>query len=360
MSSLLAILKQQILKNGPMALEDYMKAALLHPEFGYYQRGETFGAKGDFVTAPEISQMFGELIGLWSIDCWVKLGSPEKFHLVELGPGNGTLMSDALRSAALVPEFLSAAEITLVEASEQLTLRQQQTLSSYSITWCDVWPTFRDTLPIIVIGNEFLDALPVRQYEQVDGHWAERKIALAKDKLIFKCEDIAASALPENLPSVSECDEGSIFETNPSAEKICSNIAANIAKNGGSALFIDYGPSESGLGDSFQSVQHHKYTDPLDNPGTSDLTAHVDFARLGHLATVQNCETYPISSQGRFLERLGIEARALVLSRNAADNQKAKIAGDLQRLISSKEMGTLFKAMTFYANMTEGPAGFGE
>ncbi|MBL4665935.1 MAG: SAM-dependent methyltransferase, partial [Sneathiella sp.] len=233
-------------------------------------------------------------------------------------------------------------------------------LTPLSVSWSEDWPALDDDFPIIAIGNEFLDALPVRQFEVANGNWKERKIAVANDKLGFICEDIISSEHPANLPPASDCDEGSVFETNPAAEKIITQIATCIAEKGGSALFIDYGPMESGLGDSFQSVQNHQYTDPLESPGTSDLTAHVNFARLKDLASKLGCHTLPVSTQGRFLERLGIEARALTLSRNATEDQTTKISADLKRLISTEEMGTLFKAMTFYAKLTEAPAGFGE
>jgi len=359
MTSLLDILKKKITENGPLSLEDYMREALLHPKFGYYQTGHTFGAKGDFVTSPEISQMFGELIGLWCVDCWIKLKSPSKFHLIELGPGNGTLMYDALRSAALAPDFLNAAEIHLVEASQHLTGIQKKNISGHSVNWSEEWPILEDNVPIIVIGNEFLDALPIRQFELKDKQWMERSVTLTDGELDFCLTDMPKSSVPINLPTPIDCAESSITEVNPGAELLISQIAKIISKKGGSALFIDYGPAESSLGDSFQSVKRHEYTNPLQDPGTSDLTAHVDFERLRFLADDKNCETAPIETQGRFLERLGIEARALILSRNADEKQKSQIASDMKRLVSTEEMGTLFKAMTFYSNMAAPPAGFG-
>jgi len=360
MPSLEEILKTQIRETGPLTLEAYMQMALMHPEYGYYQSGKVFGASGDFTTAPEISQMFGELIGLWWVDSWVKMGSPAKFNLVELGPGNGALMSDALRSAALVPDFLAAAHIHLVETSINLRTVQQKMLSRHSISWSEDWPSPDPRIPAIVFGNEFLDALPIRQFEVKSGQWFERNITVNDDKLEFCLVPVPAKQIPSHFPDIKTCTDGDVAEQNPRAEKTVMDISRHLCRSGGVALFIDYGPAQTALGDSFQAVKRHKFVDPLLNPGSSDLTAHVDFQRLGELAAKNGCRVLPPASQGRFLERLGIEARALTLARQATGDQKEKIRHDLQRLTSSAQMGTLFKAMVFYEKMSSPPAGFGD
>lgn len=359
MNKLAALLKEQIRTTGPLSLYDYMQTALSHPEFGYYQQAAPFGANGDFVTAPEISQMFGELVGLWCVDAWVKLGSPTHINLVELGPGNGTLMRDALRSAALVPEFLKAAKIHLVETSDRLTNIQQQHLSNYDVQWHKIFPDLPDACSLI-IGNEFLDALPIHQFECRDCHWHEKQITLSNDLLLMTTSNDPTGNDKFDLPDPTNLENETIVEVNPAAKEITSQICDTLMGGGGAALFIDYGPLESGFGDSFQAVRNHNYANPLENPGETDLTAHVDFATLKKIAEDAGCLTLPITSQGRFLERLGVEARAFLLSKKATEEQKEKISQDLRRLISSEGMGTLFKAFSFYHTMTAPPAGFGE
>ncbi|WP_169570152.1 class I SAM-dependent methyltransferase [Sneathiella limimaris] len=352
------IIWAQIQEKGPMPLDEFMNLALMHPEHGYYQRANPLGAKGDFITAPDISQMFGELIGLWCVDCWVKLGAPNKFILAEVGPGQGTLMQDALRSASLVPEFLEAADIHLVEGSRKLQTVQQATLRDYTVTWHQSIQDLPSDLPLILIGNEFLDALPIRQFEATEDCWLERKVALLDTALTLVTEPVADVRTNTELPSISGIEKGVIFELPAAAMDVVKDLALRLSNQNGVALFIDYGPMESGFGDSFQAVKNHKFVDPLANPGSHDLTAHVDFAKLASVAKKQGCSPTPIATQGRFLERLGIEARALSLSRNADEATKKRITEDLKRLVSNSGMGTLFKAFSFHHGMNEGPAGF--
>ncbi len=359
MTSLAEILKAKIREEGPISVHDYMEAALSHPDYGYYTRSEPFGPKGDFITAPEISQMFGELIGLWCVDCWSKMGSPDRIHLVELGPGNGTLMQDALRSAALVPEFAKALKVHLIETSERLVGKQKDKLQGHPVTWHTEMPDL-STAPALFIANEFFDALPVRQYVKTQNGLAERGVCLNNDEFSY-----TLLASPVSQDDIDPCDfEGlkdeSIVESNPLARTLTTHIARLLREVGGAALFIDYGFLEATSGDSLQAVKDHKYADPLKSPGEADITAHVDFTRLAKIAAAEGCETLPGTSQGRFLERLGIEARAMLLSRNATEPQKEKIAGDLKRLVSNNGMGTLFKAFSFYHTMAMPPAGFEE
>ena len=359
-AKLAKIIKQKIQEDGPITVAEFMEIALMHPKFGYYQSAEAFGVKGDFITAPEISQMFGELIGLWCVDSWSKMGAPAKFMLVEFGPGRGTLMSDALRSAALVPAFIEAAEIYLIEGSQALTSTQKQALTNHDIRWCQQLSDLPSGIPAIFIGNEFLDALPIQQFERAADGWREKRIGLSDDGFVFELHSETIHSNELTLPKEGTADLGSIYEHSPAARSIIKDLSEYLNRFGGCALFIDYGPEASAFGDSFQSVKNHLFADPLQNPGAQDLTAHVDFEALANIAKAAGCLTPKIATQGRFLERLGIEARTLSLSKAANDSQKQKLNADLKRLISSSEMGTLFKALCFHAKMLETPAGFSE
>jgi len=359
-TELTEIIQKKIQTSGPITIAEFMDIALMHPKFGYYQSPDVFGLKGDFITAPEISQMFGELIGLWCVDSWSKMGAPSQFMLVEFGPGRGTLMSDALRSAALVPEFLNAAEIYLVESSQALTSLQKQNLKNHNITWCQNIDELPSDRPAIFIGNEFLDALPIQQFEFNAEGWQERKVGLDGDTFVLELHPIAEELALNHITGNGICDFGSVYERSIAAEDVIRTLSDHLTQFGGCALFIDYGPENSAFGDSFQSVKNHLFANPLQNPGTQDLTAHVNFEALVDTAKTAGCIAPKIATQGRFLERLGIEARTLSLSRSANDSQKQKLTEDLKRLVSGSEMGTLFKAMCFHAKMTETPAGFSE
>ncbi|WP_169543057.1 class I SAM-dependent methyltransferase [Sneathiella aquimaris] len=360
MTELENILKRRIEECGPISVHDYMSDALLHPEYGYYQRSNPFGRSGDFITAPEISQMFGELIGLWCVDCWAKMGGPSRVNLIELGPGNGTLIKDALRSTKLVPEFVNAVSLHLVEVSDRLKNKQQMALSDHSVQWHSHFPEDLDG-PYIVIANEFFDALPIHQFLQSESGPKERAITYADDKLTYTTMAVAPDVQSFCNPAhLEKLEPGEIYEVCPSALSIMTGIAHQIAEKGGAALTLDYGPEKSAPGDSFQALKDHRNVSALEHPGEADLTAHVDFGRLADVARESNVTVAPITSQGRFLERLGIEARALQLSAKATDSQKEKIASDHKRLVSSSGMGTLFKVLCFHHTLCASPAGFGE
>lgn len=353
MNELGKILAAEIEKSGPISLYDYMKSALGHPEYGYYSRQEPFGEQGDFITAPEISQMFGELIGLWAVDVWFKLGSPKKFHLVELGPGNGTLMTDALRSARVVPDFLAAAQIELVENSRRLRSKQAEALSGFTPSWHDELPELEGA-PVILIANEFFDALPIRQYCCQDGGWHERLVTITGNEFTF-----TLSPEPASLESAPVGAERDVYEICPDGEVITDRISKLLAANGGAALIIDYGATDTLLGDSFQAVKGHGPVDPLSNPGEADLTAHVKFVTLKNIAASRDIAVQGPTTQGRFLERLGIEARHHMLRQKADKAQSKKLDSQLRRLTSAAEMGTLFKAMALSHNMPVATEGFG-
>lgn len=343
--TMLDLIRDEIQHAHPIPLADYMEMVLSHPEYGYYQTRQPFGATGDFITAPEISQMFGELIGLWCVDYWIKLGSPQNFNLVELGPGSGRLMQDALRATRSLPEFLSSANICLVENSLNLRKTQRDNLGAHNITWHE---NIEDVPggPMILIANEFFDALPVQQFIKGENGWLKRHVGLdGHNNLEFVDLDCSTNMLPDFCGAHDKADIGEIVEINQTSEHIVDGISNRIMTDGGAALIIDYGPATSAIGDSLQAVRDQKYSDPLDIPGAADITAHVDFEQLSKAASDCGCRVQGPTSQGRFLERLGIEPRAAILQSKASDDQKREIAGAFKRLVSSEEMGTLFKAI---------------
>jgi SAM-dependent MidA family methyltransferase len=325
---------------GPMSVADYMAACLGDPDHGYYLHRDPIGAAGDFVTAPEVSQVFGELIGLWCVATWQDMGAPGRFALVELGPGRGTLMADILRAAQLRPKFLAAVEIHLVETSDRLRNAQRQALASSGAA-----PAWHDdladlpALPLIVVANEFFDALPIRQFVRTDQGWAERMIGLGEQgKLAF-------GLLPVTFAERIEAATGSIVERSPAAAAIMERLAEAITRNGGAALVIDYGYSGPATGDTLQAVRQHRYDDPLAAPGEADLTAHVDFDALAGAARRGGARAAPLLTQGTFLMRLGLRERFAALAEGKKDAARTALAADAARLAGEDGMGRLFKAL---------------
>jgi NADH dehydrogenase [ubiquinone] 1 alpha subcomplex assembly factor 7 len=346
-SPLQAEIRRLISLTGPMPVSQYMSLCLTHPLHGYYIRRDPFGPDGDFTTAPEISQMFGELIGLWATVVWRLMGSPENFRFIELGPGRGTMVRDALRAMQVVPAFYRAIEIHLVEISPVLEEVQRQTLlnSDVVVHWHRTLGDVPDG-PTILVANEFLDTLPVHQaVKQPDG-WHERVIGF--DPLGNFVLGVARRTIPkfERLLPVMLRDApvGSIFEWR--ADNIAMDIGRRVRAKG-AALFIDYGHTESAFGDTLQSVSKHAFTDPLANAGMVDMTAHVDFQYFAQAAESMGASVYGPIDQGEFLIRLGIEARADALRANAVGQQADDIDSALLRLTQGgpDDMGRLFKAM---------------
>ena len=357
MSDLFDIIKAEIQADGPITVARYMELALAHPEHGYYQKQDPFGEDGDFTTAPEITQMFGEMIGLWMAVVWQAMGQPDPLNLVELGPGRGTLMADALRAAQAMDDFDDAVRVWLVETSPVLRALQKKTLAPTMIM-----PAWRDRFdeigpgPLVVIGNEFFDALPVHQYERADDGWRERLIGLndESDGLEFTLSaELADSAvvIPESLRNSTAPD--SIFEHQPLSQEIMRQIADRIVQDGGAALFFDYGHGEHGAGETLQALKNHEFADVLKTPGDADLTAHVDFEQLRIAAEAAGAEVLGPVPQGAFLERLGMRQRADLLMMNATQEQMDEIDAAYQRLTDGEQMGTLFKVMAIV------PPGFG-
>jgi NADH dehydrogenase [ubiquinone] 1 alpha subcomplex assembly factor 7 len=355
MASLLDHLRRRIAVHGPLTVADYMADCLGHPEHGYYATGDPFGAGGDFTTAPEISQMFGELIGLWCAETWTAIGAPEPVLLAELGPGRGTLMADALRAARVVPAFAAALEVHLVETSPLLRRRQRETLGHRPATWHDDVTTIPPA-PSLVVANEFFDALPVRQFERTADGWCERLVDADADGLRF----VLAPPAPAPLvpAALAEAAPGAVVEVSPAAIAIADALARRLVGAGGGALIIDYGHGASAVGETLQAVRRHAYAAVLEAPGEADLTAHVDFAAVARAAAEAGAVVHGPVPQAAFLAGLGIEARAAALAAGATPAQVADIEAALKRLTDVDAMGTLFKAMALTAPGTPSPPGF--
>jgi NADH dehydrogenase [ubiquinone] 1 alpha subcomplex assembly factor 7 len=349
---IVALIRQE----GPIPIARYMELALGHPRLGYYMTREPFGRAGDFTTSPEISQMFGELVGLWMAHAWAAADAPPRVILAEAGPGRGTLMSDALRAARALPSFHEAAEVHLIEMSLRLRDAQATALASSgkTATWHAALDTLPNDAPILLAANEFLDALPIRQYVRQAGHWRERLVGEAGGRLVFGLS-------PEPEPSLRRpAPDGSVLEISPAALQTASAMARRVAAQGGAVLLIDYGHVESGMGDTFQAVRAHAYADPLETPGDADITAHVDFAAVAAAARKAGAAVHGPVTQGGFLRALGIAERADRLMAGAAPAKAAMIAAQRDRLtdMTPKGIGRLFKVMALTGPDAPHPPGF--
>jgi len=346
-------IRQQIRSHGPVDVGTFMALALSHPEGGYYTGADPLGATGDFTTAPEISQLFGEMIGAWCADLWIRMGRPAPFILAECGPGRGTLMADLLRATKAVPGFHKAAQIHLVEISPGLREKQRSALADYQVTWHDDCQSLPDHAPLLLIANEFLDALPIRQYQKTAQGWAERVIGLdGQGRFIF-------GLVPAAIRPPIEAQEGDIFELAPAREAFTADLAARIISQSGAALLIDYGHETSAAGDTLQAVKDHAPVDVLAAPpGSADITSHVDFAALARIAAEQSVVVHGPVPQGAFLQALGIGLRAAMLERGAQAGQQDALAAGLARLTAPDQMGQLFKVMALCHDKTITPVGF--
>ncbi len=341
MTPLARRLIRQIATTGPIRLSDFMAACLTDPVDGYYTTRDPLGAQGDFTTAPEVSQMFGEMIGLWLAQTWVDAGRPAPFVLAELGPGRGTLMTDVLRAARIVPDLVDAAQIWLVEASPALRARQAELLptAQWADTVADLPPG-----PLLCIANEFFDALPIRQHQRTETGWAERMVGVSGRALVFGLAP--ATPDPELDRRFGDAAPGTIIETCPMAEALVQILAGRHA----TLLAVDYGAWD-GTGDTLQAVQNHGYADLLATPGTTDLTAHVGFRWLAEAGR----PLIPhFTTQGAFLERLGVTPRARTLAVADPDT----IRTQHRRLTHPEEMGTLFKVLALTPATQPLPPGF--
>ena len=350
MTPLAALLADRIRAAGPLSLADYMAECLLHPAHGYYATRDPFGTAGDFTTAPEISQMFGEMLGLCLAQYWLDLGRPAPFTLAEIGPGRGTLMADVLRATRGVPGFHAAAQVVLVEASPHLRGLQQKALAGHAVIWADHASDLPD-LPLFLLANEFFDALPIRQFTRAGGLWAETQVGLAGDSLAL---GLAPPAPAPALDRFADTPEGGVVEICPQAAPVMADIAARILRRGGLALILDYGGWHSG-GDTFQALRAHAPVDPLAEPGLADLTAHVDFEALALAARPAATRYVP---QGALLQALGIGLRAERLAAQMQGAAREQHLAALHRLTHPDQMGTLFKALAVHPPGASPPPGF--
>lgn len=348
MTTLKARLVAQIQADGPMPVNAFMASCLLDPVAGYYTTATPFGAQGDFITAPEISQMFGELLGLWALNAWQQQGEPTSFVLAEAGPGRGTLMADMLRATAAHPTFHKAMRVVLIEASDQLRHQQKGALAPYGdkITWLDKI----EDLPqahTIFIANEFLDALPLRQIIKTAQGWRERCIGLSSDaSLVFVAgpTTVDPAILP---PGHDAAPLGAIFEFAPAREAVAQTLAAHLVRHGGVGLLIDYGHTQSAIGDTLQAMRSHAFASVLENPGQADITSHVDFEAIAKAVKAIGGHSFAPTTQGEFLLALGLVERAGTLGAGKDEATKDMLKASVQRLAGNRpnDMGDLFKVL---------------
>ena len=322
------LIARRIALTGPISIADFMAEALGHPRLGYYRRALPVGAAGDFTTAPEISQMFGELIGVWLAERWLAMARPTPVNLVELGPGRGSLMADALRE------------------------QQERALAEFKPVWHE---RFDDVPagPLLLVANEFFDALPVRQFEKTRDGWRERMVGLAADG-----ETLVLALSPGVTPYadfLGPAADGAQAEFSEAGRALATAIGVRVRRDGGWALIVDYG-YEIGTGASLQAVRGHRGAAILERPGETDLSAHVDFAAL---AAAADAPAFGPVSQADFLRRLGLVQRAEMLKARATEDQRTAIDAALARLIGADQMGTLFRVLAIGDGRSI-PAGFSE
>ncbi|SOC04027.1 SAM-dependent MidA family methyltransferase [Rhodobacter sp. JA431] len=354
MTPLGELLARRIAATGPVGLDSYMADCLMHPDHGYYATRDPFGRAGDFITAPEISQMFGEMLGLCLAQAWLDQGRPAPFILAECGPGRGTLMADVLRTIRTVPGMQEAAQVHLIEASSTLRELQCAKIAPQDVVFHESISSLPEA-PLFLLANEFFDALPIRQFIRQGPGWAERQVGLQGDVLVPGLAPPAPlEALQHRLKDTREED---VVEICPAAAPIAGEIATRIAAHGGVALIVDYGHWHS-LGDTFQAVKDHAPCDPFAAPGEADLTAHVDFEPLAQAARAAGAQASAMTAQGVLLERLGITARAEALARKLDGAAlQAHIAAH-RRLTHPEEMGQVFQSLAIFPATAPLPPGF--
>ena len=341
---------------GPLTVGQYMAEALNNPRHGYYARSDPIGRDGDFITAPEISQAFGELIGLWCVATWEAMGRPRPLRCVELGPGRGTLMADALRAAAVRPGFGAAITVHLVELSGPLRETQRRALAETEVVWHHRLDEVPDG-PLLVIANEFFDALPIRQFHRTTAGWCERCVALTSDGSALRFV-LSPAPLADGMDGLADAPPGSVAELCPAGRALAQELGARAAEFGGAALILDYGVTHSGAGETLQAVRGHHRHDVLEVPGEADLSARVDFAALAEAARVAGAAAYGPVEQGRFLAALGIAERIAMLTRDRTAEEVAALRAGAERLTAAAQMGSLFKVLAIAHPDLPTPAGF--
>jgi NADH dehydrogenase [ubiquinone] 1 alpha subcomplex assembly factor 7 len=349
-------LAREIALTGPMTVADYVTRCLHDPQGGYYATRPAIGATGDFITAPMISQMFGELIGLWAVELWERLGAPERVRLIEVGPGDGTLMADALRAARLAPEFLRAVDLVLIEPSPPLREAQSRMLADSDVhpRWVSSLDRIETDAPVILIANEVLDCLPARQFVKTEDGWAERCVGVTDEGgLIFGLKTITGGF---KRPAF-EVEPGQTVEISEQQAAFGRGAAALVRAASGAALLIDYGRARPEPGDTLQALRRHQKVDPLATPGEADLTQWADFPIVLEAAVHAGADVTGAMGQGEFLERLGIEPRADRLKEGRPDAAPV-IDRQLARLTADDQMGSLFKACAIFSPKSLAVPGF--
>ena len=336
-------LAAEIAATGPIDIAAFMTRCLHDPLDGYYATRPALGERGDFITAPLVSQMFGELIGLWLVETWRGLGSPARFVLAEVGPGDGALMADLLRAARLDPAFLDAAEVWLVETSAPLQALQAERLAEARPRWAGALGELPADAPLLLVANELLDCLPARQFQRATSGWAERVVGLDGAGAL-------AVGLRPSLVDLGPAPVGAVVERSAAQEAFATELAGHLARQGGAALLVDYGRDAPTCGDTLQALAGHRKVDPLEAPGEADLTVHADFPAVLRAARAAGA-TGTLLSQGQFLRRLGVEARAAALTKARPDRRET-IVRQLERLTAPDQMGELFKAVALWAGPT--------
>jgi SAM-dependent MidA family methyltransferase len=355
MNALSRRIAELIAAEGPLSVAQFMTICLHDPKAGAYAARQTIGR--DFITSPEISQTFGELVGLWVVQSWHDQGRPPAPRLIELGPGRGTLMSDALRAiSAAAPEMLVDGDVVLVEASSMLQAKQREKLklANADIDWVERFDDALADRPLFLVANEFFDCLPVRQFVKTERGWCERLVTVRDDKLAFVLAPTVSTAIPADR---SDAPDGGVYEVAPAALALAEEIARAVAARGGAALIVDYGYDAPGFGETLQAVVEGKYIDVLAEPGDSDLSAHVDFTALAKAGAAGGAQVYGSVTQCNFLADLGIGPRAERLM-IANPKQARDIAAAVDRLVNPQTMGVLFKALAFAPRNAPASPGF--
>ena len=345
--------------SGPISIARYMAEALGHSEYGYYMRQDPLGADGDFITAPEISQLFGEMIGLWLVQAWQDMGAPSGVAVVELGPGRGTLMADALRAAAVVPAFADSVSIHLVETSPVLKQKQAESLVGREVTWRETASTLPHR-PMLLVANEFFDALPIRQFQRMRDGWHERLVDAAPNGTGFRLVLGPASDGSSVPAALRDAPLESVAEVCAPGLAVMAEIAGRLAASGGAALIIDYGQTAPRVGETLQAVRRHKTSDVFRDPGNADLCAYVDFFALAQAAREQHAIPHGPVTQGQFLTRLGVQVRAQRLQESATAAEGQDLRAELERLTDPAQMGFLSKVLAVTGPGSRVPAGFEE
>ena len=348
MNALDQLIDQLITESGPISLATYINLCLNHPQYGYYSQADALGKDGDFVTAPDISQLFGEMIGVWCLHVFDRFGQPDHIDIVELGPGRGTLMADILRTINVLPSCDEAINVTLVETNHTLVKKQKSSLEGEisRINWISELSEFerKDGAPLIILANEFFDALPIRQFQYSNAQWHERLVGLTDGQKSF---GLAPAPV---VPNITELEhqktpqDNAILETSPARIGFMDQLCELMATGPSAALIIDYGYEKPQFGETFQALAAHQFVDPLQNCGNVDLTSHVCFAPLLDHAQQQGLTVGPLISQGQFLSAMGIERRYDQLVEQNADLEE-ELGEGVIRLMDPKQMGELFKVM---------------